>query len=276
MGEKHTIDATLEAGAPPATVASLAAELHSLGLPRGATVLVHSAMSRLGYVIGGPQALIEALLEALGPEGTLVMPTFSGDRGDPAPWQHPPVPEAWWPLFREHMPAFEPGRTPTRGLGVVPEAFRAWPGAVRSSHPSCSFAAVGPQAAAITADHALAFGMGEQSPLARLYDLDAWVLLLGVSHANDSSLHLSEIRAEGIKLDPIEGGAPVLVDGVRQWVRYEDVDGDSDDFEALGEAFAAETDAETVGRVGLATARLFRQRAVVDFGVGWLEAHRKA
>lgn len=276
MGEKHTIDVTVDAGAPPATVASLTRDLHSLGLPEGATVLVHTALSRLGYVIGGPQALIEALLAALGPEGTLVMPAFSGDRGEPAPWQHPPVPEAWWPVFREHMPAFQPERTPTRGLGTVPEAFRSWPGALRSSHPSSSFAAVGPNAARITGDHALAYGMGEQSPLARLYDVDAWVLLLGVNHANDSSLHLSEIRATGIALDRIEGGAPVLVDGARQWVRYDDVDGDSDDFEALGEAFAAETGAEITGRVGLGTARLFRQRAVVDFGVRWLEAHRKA
>ncbi len=271
MSEQHTIDITVAAGAAPATVASLAADLRALGLAPGATVLVHTSMSRLGYVIGGPQSLIEAVL---GPGGTLVMPAFSGDRGDPAPWQHPPVPEAWWPVFREHMPAFEPGRTPTRGLGVVPEAFRAWPGALRSNHPSCSFAAVGPQAERITADHALAFGMGEGSPLARLYELDAWVLLLGVTHANDSSLHLSEIRAEGIRLERIEGGAPVLVGGARRWVRYEDVDGDSDDFEALGEAFAAERGAERVGQVGLATARLFRQRAVVDFGVRWLETHR--
>ena len=95
-----------------------------------------------------------------------------------------------------------------------------------------------------------------------------------MSHANDSSLHLSEIRAAGIRLERIEGGAPVLVDGERCWVRYEDVDNDSDDFEALGEAFAAETGAETVGQAGLATARLFRQRAVVDFGVRWLETHR--
>lgn len=276
MTEQRTIDATLAAGAGPATVESLAADLRALGLPAGGIVLVHTALSRLGYVVGGAQALIEAVLEALGPEGTLVMPAFSGDRGDPAPWRHPPVPEAWWPVFREHMPAYHPARTPTRALGVVPEAFRQWPGVRRSAHPSVSFAAHGPAARAITEGHELAYGMGEGSPLARLYEHDAWVLLLGVTHANDSSLHLSEIRAEGIRLDAIEAGAPLRMDGARRWVRYPDVDGDSDDFEALGEAFAAETGAERTGRVGIGTARLFAQRAVVDFGVRWLETHRRA
>jgi aminoglycoside 3-N-acetyltransferase len=272
--ETTPIQATVQAGRMPSTVASLASDLRALGVSAGGLVITHTAMSRLGYVIGGAQAVVEALLEVLGPEGTLVMPAFSGDRGDPAPWQHPPVPEAWWPLFREAMPAFDPRTTPSRYVSAVAETFRTWPGALRSSHPSTSFAARGPLAEALVASHGLENGLGETSPLARLYAHDAFVLLLGVSHAHNSSLHLAEHRAHGIRLAPIEEGAPLMVDGERRWVRYRDLDGDSDDFGPLGEAFAEQGGSERRGAVGLGTARLCRQRAIVDFGVTWLEAHR--
>jgi len=274
MSERTVIQRCVAAGREPATVGSLARDLRRLGVRSGELLLVHSSLSALGYVIGGAKAVVLALLETLGPDGTLAMPAFSGDLGDPAPWRNPPVPQAWWPLFREHMPAFDPATTPLRGLGAVAERFCTWPGTLRSDHPSCSVAARGPLAAAITANHRLAFGFGEGSPLARLYEHDARVLLLGVSHATDSSLHLAEHRSPDIGLAPIRSGAPLIVDGERRWVLYDDLDCDSDDFEALGEDFARETGAETRGPVAMATARLFSQRAVVDFGVTWLEANR--
>jgi len=275
MSESRSIKASVEAGRLPSTVASLTEEFRALGVPSGGVLMVHAAMSKLGYVVGGAQAVVEALLAALGPEGTLVMPAFSGDRGDPAPWQHPPVPEAWWQIFRDEMPAFDPRGTPTRCMGAVAETFRTWEGALRSAHPANSIAARGPLAEAIVGHHPLENGMGETSPLARLYDHDAHVLLLGVDHGNNSSLHLSEHRGEGIRLEAVTEGAPVLVDGERRWVLYQDVHTFGEDFDALGEAFAQETEAERTGPVGLGTARLCRQRAVVDYGVTWLEAHRR-
>ncbi|MDF1700922.1 MAG: AAC(3) family N-acetyltransferase, partial [Planctomycetota bacterium] len=73
----------------------------------------------------------------------------------------------------------------------------------------------------------------------------------------------------------MEEGAPVLVEGARRWVLYRDVQSFGEDFEPLGEAFAAESGAERQGRVGLGRGRLCSQRAVVDFGVRWLATHRK-
>jgi aminoglycoside 3-N-acetyltransferase len=260
----------------PATVDSLAANLAALGVTPGMTLLVHSSLRALGWVCGGAQAVVLALEQALGPAGTLVMPTHTSDLTEPSYWQHPPVPEAWWPIIRAEMPAFDPALTPTRGMGAIPECFRAQPGTRRSPHPHASFAARGPHAAAITGAHALADGLGDGSPLGRIYERDGWVLLLGVGHGNNTSLHLAEYRAAFPGKATIRQGAPITVDGVRQWVEFDDLDWNDADFVQIGADFARDTGLERQGPVGAATARLLPQRALVDYAAAWLPQHRHA
>ncbi|MCA9642384.1 MAG: AAC(3) family N-acetyltransferase, partial [Myxococcales bacterium] len=153
----------------PATVASLEADLRAIGLAAGQVVLVHSSLSALGWVAGGAQAVVEALLNVLTDAGTLVMPAYSTGNSEPTHWREPPVPEAWWQIIRDQMPAFDRKRTPTREMGAIAELFRTWPDARRSDHPACSFAAWGRYAHAITAEHRLNSSFGEDSPLARVY-----------------------------------------------------------------------------------------------------------
>jgi aminoglycoside 3-N-acetyltransferase len=270
MGEQEVVE---RSAAGPVTVRSLAADLTALGVPRGGVVLVHSSLRALGWVAGGAEAVVEALLTVLGPDGTLVVPSFSTARTDPARWAHPPVPEAWWPVIRAETPPFDPRVTSTRQMGSIVDCVLRWPGTVRGPHPHVSMAANGPLAASIVAPHPLDAGLGDASPMGRLYDLDAHVLLLGVGHGNNSSLHLAETRADYPGKEYYEEGAAVLVDGERRWVTFRDFDTNDEDFVEVGAAFEA-TGAVTVGPAGSGEARLMRQRALVDFAVADLERRR--
>jgi len=269
MTERTSIDDA----AMPATVTSLVADLRALGLDEGATVMVHGSLSKLGFVAGGAHAVVKALLDAVGDGGTLVMPTHSTDLTDPSAWRNPPVPQSWWGPIRAGMPAYDPAMTPTRYMGAIVECFRHVPGVVRSGHPTVSAAAVGPNAAAITSDHRIPDGLGEHSPQARVYDLDGDVLLLGVGHGNNTSLHLAERRSAPEHAVVFSQSSPMIVDGVRTWVTYDCLDDAPDDFETIGAAFAA-TGRERTGRVGAGTGRLMRSRDLVDFATGWMDQHR--
>jgi len=270
VSERDTIDFSAER---PNTVESLTSDLVRLGIESGTILLVHSSLSSIGWVSGGCVAVVLALESALGCEGTLVMPTHSGDLSDPKNWSNPPVPKSWWQTIRDTMPAYDPALTPTRGMGKIPETFRNGSRVVRSKHPQVSFAAQGPAAEKVTSDHSLEFGLGEGTPLSRVYDLDGWVLLLGVDHSSNTSLHLAEHRANLDSKGSVTTAAPVLENGTRQWVEFQELEGDISSFNQLGEDFATETGLVRQGQVGLARALLMPQRSLVDFATGWLEYH---
>ncbi|MEV6842361.1 AAC(3) family N-acetyltransferase [Actinoplanes sp. NPDC051411] len=248
------------------TVDTLTAQLRALGVRRDGVLLVHSSYKSLGHVIGGPQAVVEALLAAA---GTLVVPTHTPENSDPAAWAHPPVPPSWWEPIRIESPGFDPARTPaSRWMGRLAELVRTWPGARRSDHPQVSFAAVGPRAAAVVDGHSLTDNLGEASPLGAIYRMDGQVLLLGVHHDANTSLHLGEARQPSPPMHTT--GSSVRGRG---WTTWTEVDVDAGDFGVLGEALE-ETGVVTLGPVGAATGRLMPQRAAADFATAWIPVHR--
>jgi len=259
----------------PVTVKSLITDFKQLGVRKGMILLVHSSLSRLGWVCGGAVAVVKALEAVLDEEGTLVMPAHSGDLSEPSNWTNPPVPESWFDTIRKTMPPFNRAETPTRGMGIIPETFRKMKGVVRSNHPQVSFTARGKKSSYIVDNHELEFGMGEGSPLARLYDLNAHILLLGVGHSNNSSLHLAEYRADYTAKKTCKDGAPIIENGKRVWKEFSDVDLDSDDFKVIGETFEKSFPSSVgKGLIGYAESTLIPQAELVDFAVEWMRKNR--
>ncbi|SDO24556.1 aminoglycoside N(3)-acetyltransferase [Alkalicoccus daliensis] len=249
---------------------SLKADLQQIGVNPGDTLLVHSSLKAMGFVSGGQQAVIEALCEAVGREGNIVMPAQSGDWSDPAEWEAPPVPKEWHDEIRHTMPAFDPAKTPTRGMGSIPELFRTFPQVVRSVHPAVSFAAWGQEAGELMQDHSLNYGLGEHSPLSKLEKKEAKVLLLGTGYDTATCFHLAEYRIpSSLK---IRKGAPILnVQGNREWVEYDEIEMNEFRFSDCGMAMERTIEVN-LGKIGSADSKLFSLSEAVAFAVKWLDA----
>jgi len=209
---------------------------------------------------------------------TAASPTIPPAATTPPPpdWQHPPVPDDWEETIRTERPPYRPAVTPTRGIGAIAECFRTYPETHRSRHPVYSFAAWGADAEAIVADHSYDHGLGEESPLAEVYDRDGTILMLGTGHETDTSLHLAEHRADR-EQETVTKSAPVLDErGERVMREFEELDYNSDDFPEAGQDFEEEyPEAVTRGRVGSGAAKLLDQRAIVDYGAEWFEKNRE-
>ena len=219
------------------TTPEVADQLRALGVERGGVLLVHTSFRAVRPVQEGPAGLIQALRDALGPVGTLVMPSWTGD--DEAP--------------------FDPRTTPASAdLGVVADTFWRMPGVVRSDH-LFAFAAAGPHAARITADPLPLPPHVPHSPVGRVHELDGQVLLLGVNHDADTTLHLAELMADVPYRVPkhctvLRGGRPVRI-------HYGENDHCCGRF-TLADGWLRERGLQREGPVGHATARLARSRDI--------------
>ncbi|MCJ7647680.1 MAG: AAC(3) family N-acetyltransferase [Candidatus Lokiarchaeota archaeon] len=258
----------------PNSVNSFKKDFFSMGLKEGCVIIVHSSLSKMGWTVGGQVAVIDALMDVITPKGTLVMPTFTSGNTEPSKWQYPPVPEEWWSTIRKCIPAFHPDKIPTRGMGSISETFRKYPNVIRSNHPTTSFAAWGKYAKKIVKNHPLENDLGIDSPLGKIYKLNGQVLLLGVPHLNNSSLHLAEYLCEYPGKKYINIGSAIYVNKKRRWVTWKELDNISDDFDDLGRDYEQSINYRPK-KVGQADARLLSQRDMVNFAINWIMKNRK-
>ena len=221
------------------TIAEVTGQLRTLGVESGGVLLVHASYRATRPVEGGPAGLIDALQAALGPDGTLVMPSWSGDDDSP----------------------FDPRTTPASpDLGVVADTFWRRPDVVRSEH-CFAFAAAGPRAAEVTAGPLPLPPHSPESPVARVHQLDGQILLLGVGHDANTTLHLAELLA-GVPYR-VPRHSTVLRDGRPVRIEYGENDHCCERF-ALADGWLRERGLQAEATVGHAHARLARARDIVD------------
>ncbi len=203
-------------------------------------VLLQSAPSAIGHVVGGPDAIVQALVEALGPARTVVVPTFTTALTDPSGWTRPGAPRDRWDDIRRELPLYDPRRSTPRKMGRIADLLWRLPEAERSAHPVESVAALGPRAAELVHPHPIDDPMGPRGPWARMVALDARVLLLGVGLERCSLLHHCERMAD-VPYQALSAYAfPVEIDGERRWLEVEESGGNcSDGFPGLMPALEA-------------------------------------
>lgn len=253
------------------TIESLKKDFLKLGLKKGMTVIVHSSLSSIGWVCGGEVAVIEALIDILTKEGTLVMPSQTVEYSEPCYWCNPTVPDQWYDTIKNTMPAFDKEITPCRAMGRIVETFRKFPGVVRSNHPQASFIAWGKNAELITENQKLNDALGESSPLGKIYKLNGYILLIGVGYEKNTSFHLSEYKSKARNYTKF--GSPIMVNGKREWVEFRDLNIDTYEFERIGKEFEEKNKKEkniiNTGIIGQAYSKLINQPTAVDFATNW-------
>ena len=260
---------------PPVTRRRIVRDLHRLGIEPGQTLLLHASLRSLGWVVGGASAVVSALRAAVGPEGHVVVPTGTEGNSKTSRAHQANVatltPEEVAAYYRA-MPAFDKDVTPS-GMGAISEALRTADGAARSAHPQSSFAAIGPEADLLMADHPLECHLGPDSPLGKLLKMEAQVLMIEVGYWAFSGFHLAEYLYT--PRPPMRTYACVVAtaDSGRRWEEYEDVVLDDQKFDDIGESLEKNV-AVKRGRVGYAQCRLVPLGAAVEFAVEWMAKHR--
>ncbi|MCQ2445576.1 MAG: AAC(3) family N-acetyltransferase [Clostridia bacterium] len=225
----------------------------SLGLGKTDTVLVHSAMSSFGYVEGGAETVIGALLDTAC-EGTVLVPTLTGSPED--------GPE---------KPPFCDVRSTPCWTGRIPETFRKDPRAVRSLHPTHSVAAIGANQNELTAGHEKSLTpCDEHSPYYKLGQMGGYILLIGVGQNNNTTIHsieeiakvpyhLHSYETEGIVVDK-DGNTLTVKNYLHSW------DPPHANFDLL-EPLLMEGGAVRIGKIGASTVRLVSAEKLFKIGV---------
>jgi aminoglycoside 3-N-acetyltransferase len=270
---------------PPVTRSQLATGLRSLGVPDGAVLFAHVSLSSLGWVVGGAETVVRALLDCVGEQGTVATV---------ASWEDIPLRLDEWPgdrrrAYLEEMPGFDAEHSQANSAyGRFPERLRTWPGARKSAHPDQRVVAVGPLAEWLTAEHPLDDSFGAGTPFARLVEAEGRVLMLGAPLRSLTLLHHAEAIANVTPKRRRSYSLPLAVEGAPRWHTLHDIDveygplpyeevveGGEDPLEGIAAMATAglEAGVGTRGEVAGARCHLFPAAELIAFATAWLELH---
>ncbi len=260
---------------PIVTLSRIITDLKSLGVSPGDLVMLHSSVKSIGWVVGGPDTVLHAILDLLGNKGTLTMLAGWEDN----PYHLPEWPKEKQLAYLEECPAFNPATSrANRRWSILNEYLRTRPGALRSSHPEGSFVAIGRLAQHITENQPWQYGYGTGSPLAKLCNAGGKVLLLGAPLDTITLLHYAEFLADVPNKRVINYKMPVMQKGKRVWVDLEEYDTSrgiaewqgEDYFTTIGKGYLLSGKGSS-GKVGGAQSYLFEADDLVNFAVRWME-----
>jgi aminoglycoside 3-N-acetyltransferase len=207
----------------PVTRARLVYDLHALGVRSGGIVMVHTALSQIGWVIGGAETFVRALFDVVGSSGT-VMAYIGWEDEPPQPLSD--LPEETRAIVEREYPPYDPLAARARkDHGRVPEQLRTWPGAVHSGHPEAGIVAIGPRAGELAHPHPADDAYGVNTPYARFVAMRGQVLLAGAPLDTTTLIHHAEAIADAPGKARVVNHYPVYDDlGERTWRAFRDID----------------------------------------------------
>ena len=231
--------------------------------------MLHVSVKSIGWIVGGPDIVIQAVLDVISDSGTLMMVVSSEE----STYHMDEWSEERRHAYLKECPPFDPARSMARvrSVGVLSEYIRTWPGSFRSGHPDNSVSAVGAKAEWLTRDHPMNYSNGKGSPLEKLCQAGGKVVLLGAPLETITVLHYAEFLARVPNKRVVMLRAPILRDGEAIWITIEDFDSSQgivawsgeDYFRIIGREAIRSGLAEQ-GHVGSAQSYLFDATALVD------------
>ena len=268
------MDAILEV-----TKRQLVTEIRKLGLSEGQTVMLHASVKSIGHIAGGPQTILEAILEILTSSGTLMMLVA---------WEDTPYNifnasfqddiDKWPEKNRQKCPTFDPehSRADIKKMGILTEYLRTYPGSLRSPHP-LGYTAVGKLAQHVLKDQQWQYREGPGSPLEKLCDVGGKVLLLGAPTETVTLIHFAEYIADIPNKKTVRYKMPIIQNGERVWKDFEEYDfingivpWPEDYFKSIVDEYIEKGNG-VQGSVGMAKCHLFEAKDLINFGVNWME-----